>query len=177
MRQLIEARLRRGDTPDTIRSLLQLPNIEDHPPMPMHNQNPFRAISPPSNQNILQHEAAITLYADNPIDETWDTTISSMQNFTNPITAYTPTPSNNSTTLPGQFAFPYVSSNVVPNTTTSYSSDAPGAVSSFPSNENWSPSLDVFQPFDGNVLSQYQPFVVSSNVFDPNINPSDSQSK
>jgi hypothetical protein len=161
MRQLIEKRLQLGDTPDNIRRLLEIPNIEDHPPPPMHNQDPLTATPLPLNKNILQHDAPIALYPDSPIDQQWDTNMSSMEYLTNPIT----TPSNNSTTHPGQFPFSNLSPHVSLNTATPYSLGPSGAYGTFSSNDHPSPSLAVFQPFDDNYLSQVQPFVDSSDPF------------
>lgn len=174
MRGLIKERLRQGDSQDDIRRLLKIPNIEDHRPLTLPNQDPLTANPPPSNENI-QHEAPITLYPNNPINEQWDTNASSMEHFTNTMTTYPPAPSNNASTYPGQFTFSNLSPNVFPNAATPYSLGPQGAAATSSSNEYASPSWAVFQPFDGNSPSQGQSFIDPSNGFHPFLNPSGSQ--
>jgi hypothetical protein len=169
MRRLIEERLRRGDSPEDIRRLLKIPDIEDRPPPSMDNQGLLTAIPLPSN------EAPFALYPDNPTNEQSDTNVSSVEYFTNPMTTYPPAPSNNAGTYPGQFTFSNLSPNVFPNAATPYSLGPQGAAATSSSNEYASPSWAVFQPFDGNSPSQVQSFIDPSNGFNPFLTPSGSQ--
>lgn len=59
VRQLVEMRLKQGESQEDIRRLLQFPNMEDRTPLITNNLDPYSTTSPPSHQTVPQEETSI----------------------------------------------------------------------------------------------------------------------